>query len=451
MATGSQKNVFVIELNEFNEELLQAAVKTHSLPALAKVLSFKCTHYRTADRYNSGYLEPWVQWLSIHTSTPASQHRIKHLGDVPDLNLPQCWETFSQYHVTTGGWGLMNAQRRGHQHCRFFLPDPWTFSEDAYPAPLNRVLSLPRYLAKHYQKLNPLIVMAKGFSLLRAYAANRLLGPIIKAIPSLLKAKWTFGKKHFVFISFFEYLSALMLIRYKRKENPRVTFAFFNALAHLQHHHWRGDATTITPELLYGLRYIDRIFAHLFEAFPNDVFVIHNGLSQMNTQHEKPWVLYRQKDPKRFLKAMKIPFTRVEQHMTHDGHVFFKTPEDCIQSFHVLKQARLNDKYLFQVELNAHDPCKLFYQLNYTDPLSKSGCPQFEMNQKLYAFFDYFDEIVTRTGRHMPIGTIYSDTIDFPDQIFNHDFNRYLFHYVLPTAFPLKQEQDLFAEVMAYE
>ena len=148
---------------------------------------------------------------------------------------------------------------------------------------------------------------------------------------------------------------------------------------------------------------------------------------------------------------MKIPFKRVEQHMTHDGHVFFHTPEACIQGYHILKQATFNQKYLFHVELNPHDPCKLFYQLNMTDPVSKSGSPRFELNNKSYLFYDYFDEIVTRTGRHMPIGTIYSDTIDFPDQILNHDFNRYLFHFIRPDKFPIAATEDLFSEVMAYE
>lgn len=451
MAKDSPKNVFVIELNEFNEELLQAAVKAHPLPALTKVLNMKCSHYRTADRYNSGYLEPWVQWLSIHTGKPATQHRIKHLGDVPDLKSPQCWETLSEHQITTGVWGLMNAERRNNPHTLFFLPDPWTFSEGAYPKPLNRLLSLPRYLAKHYQNLDLITTVIKGLSLIQSYFSHKLLTPIVKELPTLLKAKWQFGKKHCVFISFFEYVSALMLIQYKTRYKPRVTFAFFNSLAHLQHHHWREGTTTVTPELLYGLQYLDRIFAALFAAFPEDHFVIHNGLTQMNTNHEKPWVLYRQKDPKKFLKAMHIPALRIEQHMTHDGHVFFKTPMDCVYSFHVLKQARLNNKFLFKVELNPCDPCKLFYQLNYTDPLLKSDHPEFEMNDKLYRFYDYFDEIVTRTGRHSPIGTIYSDTIDFPDQIFNHDFNRYLFHYLLPEKFPMTQSEDLISEVMAYD
>lgn len=448
MASVSKPSVFVIELNEFNETLLQTAVKTHDLPALKKILNMKCSHYRTQDRYNSGYLEPWVQWLSIHTSTPASTHRIKHLGDVPESQSKQCWETLSDHKITTGVWGLMNAERRNSPHNHFFLPDPWTFSEKAYPPSLNRFLALPRYLAKNYLGLNLLKVMAKGCQFLQGVWSYRLLKPTLKALPSLLKAKWRFGKKHCTFIAFFDYLSGLALLDFKKRTQPQVTFAFFNALAHAQHHYWTEGETTITPEILYTLQYLDKLFGIYFESFPNDRFVFHNGLSQMNTNHEKPWVLYRQKDPKGFLRAMQLPFIRVEPHMTHDAHVFFLNKEACIQSYQLLKQAQLGTQYLFDVELSKSDSCKLFYQLRFTDALAKTENPTFELNQKCYAFFDYFDAIVTRTGRHIPLGTIYSDTVNFPDQILNHEFNQHLFHYCDPDKFPLTVPENVFADIL---
>lgn len=127
------KPVLIIELNEFNVELLMSATQSYHLPALAKVLAMPRTNYRTQDRYDSGFLEPWVQWVSIHASIPSSLHQIKHLGDVPDLGFEQGWETLSRHQITTGVWGVMNGARRNAEHVAFFLPDPWTFSENAHP------------------------------------------------------------------------------------------------------------------------------------------------------------------------------------------------------------------------------------------------------------------------------------------------------------------------------
>lgn len=445
--SAQAKAVCVVELNEFNLELLTSAVKQYSLPALQKALHFKLSHYKTNDRYNSGYLEPWVQWVSVHAGIPASLHQIKHLGDVPDLHFPQCWETLSQHQISSGIWGVMNGARAKSKHNLFFLPDPWTFSEQAYPQSLNDLLALPRYASKHYQNLSPTHLIPHAIKLAKFTLKSKVKWNILGATLKLLLALVKHPKKHFVYISYFDYISTLFFAEYKKKYRPQCTILFLNSLAHIQHHHWRQGTKGITKEILFGLQYIDKILAYLFKTFPEDAFVIHNGLSQMNTNHEKPWVLYRQKDPRKFLKALNIPAIKIEQHMTHDGHVFFKDSTTCQQAFDALSSARIINQPLFHVEKNRHDATKLFYMLRFTDanlPLNT----QFILNGKKYSFFKYFDKIVTRTGRHTPVGNILSNAIDFPDQIFNHDFNRYLFHYLAPSVFPLRDiEQEIFNDL----
>lgn len=438
----SAKNVLIVELNEFNIDLMTATLKKHDFPFLRKVFQFPKASYKTQDRYNSGYLEPWVQWVSIHTGVPSLVHGIKHLGDVPHLYVEQCWETLSRYGITTGVWGVMNGEKRKAVNANFFLPDPWTFSEWACPPELNNLLRLPRYLAKNYQDLSTLRIAKEGFQLIRFAFKSKMLKTVFQEAVTLFPMLKTFGFKHFMFISCFDYLSTLLFIRYKKTYNPQCCYLFLNSLAHIQHHHWREGTEQATPEILIGLRYLDRIFQKLFEAFPDDAIVIHNALSQMNTNHEKPWVLYRQKDPVKFLQVLKIPAQRVEQHMTHDGHVFFATPKERDQAFEQLRYATLQDKPLFHVEKNSSDPCKLFYMLKFTDLLDPKTDQNIEFlcNQKRYRFFDYFDKIVTRTGRHIPMGTILSNVIHFPDHIQNHEFNRYVFNYLSPEKFPLEQK-----------
>lgn len=430
------KDVLIVELNEFNTDLIQHAIKQQHLPNLAKIWSFPKVNYKSPDRYNSGYLEPWVQWVSIHSGTPSSQHHIKHLGDVPDLAFKQCWEVLSEHKLSTGVWGVMNGACQSATHVPFFLPDPWTFTEAAKPHALNNLLDLPRYVAKNYQNLSKIALLKKAWKLLSFIATSNQGKAICKEVVALGKALLKHGKHHFVFISFFDYISTRLFSEYKKKYSPRVSIIFLNSLAHIQHHHWRDGPDNITPEILHGLQQLDRAFGYLFATFPNDAMIVHNGLSQMNTNHEKPWVLYRQKDPAAFLKALNLPIERVEQHMTHDGHIFFANAQDCLEAFTLLKYATILEKPLFHVEKNAHDDCKLFYQLKFTDPLADKKA-SFIYNEKAYRFFDYFDDIVTRTGRHIPIGTIFSDTVVFPEHLNNHEFNQYLYHYLLPKQFPL--------------
>lgn len=434
---NTQKNVLIVELNEINTELLSAAVEQYHLPNLKALLENNFTQYKTNDRYNSGYLEPWVQWVSIHTGVNSQQHKIKHLGDVPDLKDKQSWETLSDHGITTGIWGVMNGARHNKENVLFFLPDPWTFDEPAYPKKLNQLLDLPRYLAKNYQHLKISLLIKKAVSLFSFIFTSGKGFQILKCCFSLLGSLLKRGSKHYVFICFFDYISTLLFIIYKQTFNPRCSVIFLNSMAHIQHHHWKEGPSGVTSEIAHGLRNMDKIIGLLKQIFPDDAIVVHNGLSQMNTNHEKPWVLYRQKDPLQFLKAMKLNPVRVEQHMTHDGHAFFQTKSDCLNAYEFLSALKINNKRLFHVEKNLHDETKLFYQLSFTDALENKKT-KFEHPNGSYPFFKYFDKIVTRTGRHIPMGTIFSKDIQFPNHIYNHEFNKYLHHYLLPEQFPLK-------------
>lgn len=437
------KNVIIVELNEFNAELLQLATSTLFLPAIKKVLSLPCSHYDTQDTEQSGMLEPWVQWVSVHTGLPSSIHTIKHLGDVLHLRFKQCWEILGENQITTGMWGVMNAALNHAPNVCFFLPDPWTFSENAAPSELNALLDLPRYLSKNYQNLQIGMILKLALRLIGFLFKSKFLKEICFESLKLFVNIVRFPKKAFVFICYFDYLSTLFFIQYKKRFQPQCSFLFLNFLAHLQHHHWRKGPDVISPELKVGLNNLNKILTLLFKHFPHDAFIMHNSLSQMNTAHETPWVLYRQKDPKQFFDLLKNRPIQIEQNMTHDGHAFFHSEKDCQNAYHSLKNTKILNQPLFEVEYNFSHPKKIFYQLCFTSKLSDPSV-EFTLDNKNYRFFDYFDYIVTRTGRHIAQGTLYSDTIVFPKQFKNHEFNSYLYAYFIPKDVDtLKRHSDI--------
>ena len=84
--------VLFVEFNEFNLELLKQYSSLWNLKHIQKLLSLNLTETYTEDTYDSDFLEPWVQWVSVHTGQPSVKHQIKHLGDVPDLGSKQLWK-----------------------------------------------------------------------------------------------------------------------------------------------------------------------------------------------------------------------------------------------------------------------------------------------------------------------------------------------------------------------
>lgn len=415
------EKVFFLELNEFNNELLQEAASLWNLKHVQRLTRLHRTQTFTADTYESDFLEPWVQWVSVHTGKPSSIHQIKHLGDVPHLETHQLWEKLSEKGISSGIWGAMNANRGSAQECKFFLPDPWTASERAYPEELNSLLEPLRYISKNYLNLSDMKLKR-----LMGFLFSQGLGfTILKEAPTLLANAIRFRGAPFVFIAFVEYLSTLLFLKYKKRYQPNFSLLFLNTLAHLQHHHWRGADLRNNKKIAFGMRYLDRTLGAIFSSLASDEkFVVANALSQKNTNEEKPWILYRQIDQAAFLRTVGISCTKVEPHMTHDAHLFFANEQDCKTAYQILTKATILGQPLFFVENYPTDPCKLFYRIAFTDAVPANTL--FAVGGKTFPLQKLFKAVVQRTGKHIQHGTLYSSHPLFPDTIQNHEICTYL-------------------------
>lgn len=411
--------VFLLELNEFSLPLLEEATCLWKLPHLAHLLRLQRAKTHTEDAYESDFLEPWVQWVSAHTGLSSKEHRIKHLGDVPKQGTDQLWERLSDQGVTSGIWSPMNARRGRAEKCLFFLPDPWTASENAYPSDLNSFLDPLRYTSTNYLERSPRILMQKMRGLWQVVRKRKLTRFCLGQLPLLLWNALRFRGAHFVFIAFAEALSTELFLRYRAQYNPTFSLLFLNTLAHLQHHHWHKPEVKGNTKLKAGLQQIDKMIGRILSSLEkNERLYVANALSQMNTHSEKPWVLYRQLNPSAFLRAVAIPCEKVEPHMTHDAHLYFSSAEGCRYAFEQLTSARICEKPLFHVESYPQDPRKLFYKLIFTDPAPLGA--MFTMGGRSYRFYDLFQEVVTRTGKHIQTADLLS-TEALPPQLKNHE------------------------------
>jgi len=143
----------LIELNEFNANLLAASAHKYNLNNIKELLNYN--HYPTiANECEERFgLDPWVQWVSVHIGLAAKDHKIGHLGETSTLAGIQIWEKLGGMGFKTGVWGPMNSRRGNSLNNLFYFPDPWSFNEVAYPKRLNAFLALPRYYSKNYEKI----------------------------------------------------------------------------------------------------------------------------------------------------------------------------------------------------------------------------------------------------------------------------------------------------------
>ncbi len=415
--------VLLLELNEFNEDLLREAGKMLHLRNVNRLLAFHKSITWTEDLYESGFLEPWVQWVSVHTGVPSSHHQVKHLGDLPRMQIGQLWEKLSEKGISSGIWGAMNARRGTAANCFFFFPDPWATSENSFPSELDALLYPLRHASKNYTNFSLSILFRQIGKLFKLIQANRLRGCLAKELLSLAKSAAFYRAKPFVFISFLDFLSTRLFLKYRERLDPDFSLLFLNSIAHLQHHQWKY---TITTPLAHGFKNIDRILGHIFKKIkPDDFLIVANALSQKNTGDEKPWILYRQRDQKKFLQSIGIEDAVIESHMTHDAHLFFPSASAAQRAREILQSASVEGSPLFHVESYEDHPLKLFYRIQLTDPLPKEAC--LNIFGKTYRFFHLFMPIVRRTGKHIQRGAVFCNRPLFPAEMANHEIgNRIL-------------------------
>lgn len=420
-----KEKILLIELNEFNIDLLKRGAEKLGLRNIKKILKFNHSETFSEDSLESQGLDPWVQWVSVHTGKTSTIHKVLRIGDVPKLEFPQIWEKLSERGISSGLWGLMNASRNSAKKCKFFLPDPWAFTQTAYPDSLNYYLDLPRYYSKNYIVPSK-IKLIKGFLkfiyfFLRKKMFLGFLQVSMKALLITLKN----GFKNITLFSLFDMFNTFTFLKYKKVKNPDLSIIFLNSLAHLQHHFWNDHH--INNEMNMCLRVLDDIFGLLLNSIKgNESIIVINALSQRNV-FKKGIYIYRQKDSKNILSVLNIKYKSFEEGMTNDGHIFFNSLEQCNYAFLILSNAKINDNALFYVERDKKDKNKLFFQCCYKNKVGVND--HFITNDKLFRFFDYFTLIRERTGEHVNKGDILSEKLYFPKKLKNHEIYEYLYKH----------------------
>ncbi len=134
--------------------------------------------------------------------------------------------------------------------------------------------------------------------------------------------------------------------------------------------------------------------------------------------------IYRQKDPKNFIKQFISFKCSVNQNMTNDGTLEFDKTENTDIAENLLKKIKLKLKKCNLFYIERLSPNKLFYQIEIYDLINKNE--RIVFNEKEISFFEHVALIAERTGVHIPSGDIFYKNIYFPSRIENHEIFKYI-------------------------
>src|SRR5688572_6631949 len=120
----AKPRVILIELNELSPPLMERFLRLGELPNFARFRR-EAEVYTTDAEEQPPFLEPWIQWVTVHTGLPYGQHKVFHLNDGHKLTAPNLWDVLSESGRTSWVCGSMNTSHRPGLR-GMLLPDPWT-------------------------------------------------------------------------------------------------------------------------------------------------------------------------------------------------------------------------------------------------------------------------------------------------------------------------------------
>lgn len=349
------KDLLLIELNEIDFEFLKSALISKNRPNIKRLLSLTKISTKTEDKEEGHNLDPWVQWVSIHTGLPSSVHNVYNFSNHLNLKYDQTWDKLANMGYSCSIWGAMNSRMSSHNNILHYLPDPWNFDENANSKSLNNFLEFPRYFAGNYKSLKIKNIIKPVFKLFFSFFSEKIFFDIFKKLGFFIKSFVKSDTRIFIFYLILDLITIKVIKKRIKNQIPSFLLIFLNSSAHFQHNQWdREDLFDVYFD------FIEIILKDLFEIKNNyESMIVVNGFSQIKI---KPKYLCKIKDPKIFFTELGLFFKSIEANMTTGGTILFNDEKEKELAINLLQKFVINNNDIFY--LKDSDKLRLYYRLD---------------------------------------------------------------------------------------
>ena len=407
-----KNKTILLGLNELNFDYINFYINQGLLPNFKKIFEIQ-PPIETLSEKQYKLLEPWVQWVTIHTGKSFKEHQIFRLGDI--INNPELSQIFEELEaegLSVGAVSPFNAENRLNKPS-FFVPDPWTKTN-----PSGNWIVKALYQAVHQSvndnaksKLNFESMISLGLGLLLYVPLSRW-SHYMKTVFKLKKP----GSKALILDSL---LADIHLTLWK-KNKPDFSNLFLNSGAHIQHHYLFNSkayiGNIINPEwycpkdydpLIHILSEYDKQIGKLLKL-KNVKILVATGLHQQ--PHKYLTFYWRLKEHVKFAKKIKIEnFTEILPRMSRDFLVKFNNELDAVNAEKLLNgfYASNDDIKIFEVDNRG---TSLFVELVYPKDISESASIYSKESKfRLDNFKSYLAFVAIKNGEHNGIGYLTSN------------------------------------------
>ncbi len=432
---ANPKKLILLELNELNFEYLEYYISLGYLPHFTRFFR-EHGYQETRSETDPQNLEPWIQWVSIHTGKPFAQHRVFRLGDTAEWELPQIWEYLEREKgLKVGAISPMNATNR-LRNPAFFLPDPWTQTRPAGSFLLQKVHeAIAQTVNENAQnKINfkSGVYLTAGLWYTNKKDGCRYGRELFRS----LRSRW------FRAIFLDRFLSDIFLKLWKKKK-PDFSSLFLNAAAHIQHHYLFNAKAYSGPNknppwyakpdcdpLLDVYLLYDEILGKIRALGSREELRIMMATGLHQKPYEKVAHYYRLKNHAQFLKGLGVPFTSVEPRMSRDFLIQCASDHDAVKAESDLKGVTDDcGTQIFEVDNRGRS---LFVTLSYPQEI-RNGFVAHASGKRVHDFSRQVAFVALKNADHDGKGYFSDSACSAPES--NKPFNVWEIYDKIRSAF----------------
>jgi hypothetical protein len=235
--------VVLVEFNELSPILMENFLKEGRLPNLKRLYDQSEICISAAEEQEPN-LDPWIQWVNVHTGVPYAEHGVFNLSEGHKLRQKCLWDLVSEAGSPVWVCGSMNVRYddgiRG-----YILPDPWATDCPPYPGELKAYFHFIQQNVLEYTNERVPLTKSDYINFVKFMVGHGLsLHTVTATLQQLLAEKRT-GRGRWRRAFIMDKMQFDMFSAVYRRIKPRFSTFFLNSTAHMQHAYWRH----MQPEL----------------------------------------------------------------------------------------------------------------------------------------------------------------------------------------------------------
>jgi len=416
-------SVILLEFNELSPTLMTRFMEAGKLPNFQRLYREALAYVTDAEEVPPT-LEPWIQWVTVHTGLGFGEHRVRDLGDGHKLTAPRLWDLASAAGRRVLVCGSMNIGYRQPIN-GVVLPDAWSPGTSPYPAELGAYYEFVKRNVQEYTRgVVPLSVADYARFVAFMVAHGLSLTTVLAAVRQLLAERW--GDARWKRAAIMDRLQWDLFRCYYAKDRPHLATFFLNSTAHYQHAYWRNmnpepfaikpsekEQTTYANAVLFGYQQMDRLVGDCLDlADTRTTIVLCTALGQQPClvyESTGGKTFYRPRDPDQLFGFAGItrPY-RYAPVMSEEFHLYVGTEGEARDAVARLSALRVNGRPAMRVRTSGTEifgGCGIFDHVDSHTQLELAG------TSRTARFLDVFYGVDTKkSGMHHPDGLLWIRT-----------------------------------------